>query len=61
MFGHYMSPMRLIVLMSLPQSGMNALHIVFAIKYFTLVCNVTSVLVELMNFTMVNVDKFCEK
>ena len=52
------SPMRKIVLLSFPQSGVNALHIVIALDYFTLVCNVLSVLVGMVSFTMVKVDKF---
>ena len=51
--------MRLIVLLSYPQ-GVNALHIVNALDYITLVCNVISVVVEMVNFTMVKVDNFCE-
>ena len=43
-----------------PQSGVNALHIVIALKYFTLVCKVISVLVEMVNFMMVKVDNFCK-
>ena len=59
MFGHYTSPMRVIVLLSHPQLGVNALNIVIALSYFTLVCNVRSVLVELVNFAMVKIDSFC--
>ena len=58
-FGQYMSPMRVLVLLSNPQSGVNALHIVSALNYFTLVCNVISVLVEMVIFAMVEVDNFC--
>ena len=50
--------MRIIVLLSYPQSGVNALHIVIALDCFTLVCNVLSVLAEMVNFTMVKVDNF---
>ena len=46
------------MLLSNPQSGVNALHIVIAVCYSTLVCNVTSVLVEMVNFTMDKVDNF---
>ena len=60
LFGQYTSPRRIIVLLSYPQSGVNALHIVFAPKYFTLVGNVTSVLVKMVNFTVVKVDNFCK-
>ena len=59
-FGQYTSPMIIIVLMSYPQSMVNALHIVIAINYFTFVCNVISVLVEVVNFAMVKVDNFCK-
>ena len=54
------SPMRIIVLMSYPQSGVKALHIVIALHFFSLVCNVISVLVEMVNFTMVKLDSFCK-
>ena len=52
--------MKIIVLLSYPQSRVNALHIVIALDFFTLVCNVISVLVEMVNFTMVKVDNFCK-
>ena len=52
--------MRIKVLLSNPQAGVNALHIVIAFNYFTLGCNVISVLVEMVNFTMVKVDHFCK-
>ena len=48
------------MLLSYPQSGTNALHIVIALKYFTLVCKVITVLVEMVNFTMLEVDNFCK-
>ena len=35
------------------------LHVVIALKYFTLVRNVISVRVEVINFTFVMVDSFC--
>ena len=44
--------------MSHRQSRVNVLHIVIALKYFRLVCNVKSVLVEMMNVVMVRVDNF---
>ena len=53
-------PMRIIVLLSYPQSGLKALHILIALNSFTLVCNVVSVLVEMVNFAMVKVDNFCK-
>ena len=40
------------------ESGVIALHIVIDLNYFTLVCNVISVLVEMVNSTMVKVDNF---
>ena len=43
-----------------PQSRVNALHIVIALNYFTLACNVISVLVEMVNFAMIKVDNFCK-
>ena len=59
-FEQYTSPMSITVLLSYPQSGVNALHIVIALIYFTLVWNVISVLVEMVNFTMVKVVNFCK-
>ena len=53
--------MRIIVLLSYPQSGVNALHIVIALNYFTFVCTVISVLVQMVNFAMLKVDNFCKK
>ena len=58
MFGQDTSPMKITVQLSYPQTGVNALHIVIALNYFTLVCNVISVLVEMVIFTMVKVDNF---
>ena len=55
-----MSPLRLIVLISYPQSGVNVLHIVNTLSYFTLVRNVISILVDMVNFAMVKVDNFCK-
>ena len=56
-----MSPMRIIVLLSYPQSGVNALHIVIALTFFTLVCNLKTVLVEMVTFAIVKVDNFCRE
>ena len=53
-------PMRWIVLLSYAQLGVNALHIVIALNYFTLVCNLITVLVDLVIFAMVKVDNFCK-
>ena len=59
-FGPYTSPMKTLSLLSYPQSGVNTLHIVIALNYFTLVSNLISVLVEVVNFAMVKVDNFSE-
>ena len=53
-----MSSLRLIVILSCPKSRMNALHVVIALNYFTLVCNVVSVLVEMAILVTVKVDNF---
>ena len=50
--------MRIIVPLSYPQSGVNALHIVIALNYFTPVCNRISVFVEMVIFAMVKVGNF---
>ena len=52
--------MRIIVFLSYPQSGANALHIVIALKNVTFVSNKKSILVEMFNFAVAQVDKFCE-
>ena len=49
------------MLLSNPQSGVNALHIVIALIDFTLVSNVISVLVEVVNFATVKVNNSCKK
>ena len=51
--------MRKIVLMSYPQSGVNALHNVNALKKVTLVSNKKSILVEMLDFAVTQVDNFC--
>ena len=48
------------MLLSYAQLGVNALHIVIALNYFTLVCNLITVLVDLVIFAMVKVDNFCK-
>ena len=48
------------MLLSYPQSMVNALHIVIALIYFRLVCNVKSVLLKVVNFETVEVDNFCK-
>ena len=59
-FGQYTSPMRIIVLLSYPQSGADALHILIALKNVTLVSNKKSILVEMFDFAVTQVDNFCE-
>ena len=44
------------MLLSYPESVVNPRHIVSALNFFTLVCNVISVLVEMVMFTMVKID-----
>ena len=46
-------PISLLVLLSYQQSGVNVLYIVISLKCFTFVCNVISVLVEVVDFAMV--------
>ena len=52
--------MRKMVLFSYPQSGVNALHIVIALKNVTLVSNKKSILVEMFDFAITQVDNFCK-
>ena len=52
--------MRIIVLLSNPQPGVNALHIVIALKNVTLVSNKKSIPVEMIDFAVTQVDKFCK-
>ena len=52
--------MRIIVLLSYPQSGVNALHIVIALKNVTLVSIKKSILVEMIDFAVTQVDNFCK-
>ena len=49
--------MRIIVLLSNPQS---VLHIVIALKNVTLVSNKKSILVEMFDFAVTQVDNFCK-
>ena len=51
--------MRIIVLFSNPQSGVNVLHIVIALENVTLVSNKKSILVEMFDFAVTQVDNFC--
>ena len=52
--------MRIIVLLSYPQSGVNALYNVIALKNVTLVSSKKSILVEMFDFAVTQVDNFCE-
>ena len=52
--------MRIKVLLSYPQSGVLALHIVFALKNVTLVSNKKSFLVDMFDFAVTQVDNFCK-
>ena len=52
--------MRIIVLLSYPQSVVNALHIVIVLKNVTLVSNKKSILVEMFDFAVTQVDNFCK-
>ena len=48
------------MLLSYPQSGVNALQMVIALKNITLVSNKKSILVEMFNFAVTQVDNFCK-
>ena len=52
--------MKIILLLSYPQSGVNALSIVIALKNVNLVSNKKSILVEMFDFAVTQVDNFCE-
>ena len=52
--------MRIIVLLSYPQPGLNALHIVIALKNVTFEGNKKSILVEMFDFAVTQVDNFCK-
>ena len=52
--------MRKTVLLSYPQSGVNAQHIVIALKNVTLVNNKKLILVEMFDFEVTQVDNFCK-
>ena len=47
-------------LLSYAQSGVNALHIVIALKNVTLVGNKKLILVEMFDFAVTQVVKFCK-
>ena len=52
--------MRTIVLLSNPKSGVNALHFVIALKNVTIVSNKKSILVEMFDFAVTQVDNSCK-
>ena len=52
--------MRIIVLLSYPQSGVEALHIVIALKNVTVVSNKKLILVEMFDFAVTQVENFCK-
>ena len=52
--------MRKILLLSYPQSRVNALHLVIALKNITLVTNKKSILVEMFDLAGTQVDNFCK-
>ena len=52
--------MRILTLLSYPQSGVKALHIVIALKIVTLVSNKKSILVEMFDFAVTQIDNFCK-
>ena len=49
------------MLLSYPQPGLNALHIVIALKNVTLVRHKKSSLLEMLDFAVTQVDNFCKK
>ena len=53
--------MRTMVLLSHPESGANALHIVSALKNVTLLGNKKSILVQVFDFAVTQVNNFCPK
>ena len=48
------------MLLSYPKLGVKALHIVIALKNVALVSNKISILVEVFDFAVTQVDNFCE-
>ena len=52
--------MRIVVLLSYPQLNMNGLHIVIALINVTFVGNKKSILVEMFDFAVTEVDNFCQ-
>ena len=60
MFVWTMQVPNLNTLLSYRYSGVNELHNLYSLNYFTHVCNGISVLAELVKFAMVKVDNFCK-
>ena len=52
--------MRIIVLLSYPQSGLSVLHIVIALRNVILVGNKKLILVDIFDFAVTQVDNFCK-
>ena len=52
--------MTIIVLLSYPQSGVSALHIVIPLKNVRLVSNRKSILVVMFDFAVTQVDNLCK-
>ena len=52
--------MRKIVLLSYPQTGVNSVHIVIALKNVRIVSNRKSILVDMFDFAVTQVDNFCK-
>ena len=59
-FGQHTSPMRIIVLLSYPQSGVKVLHILKSSKNVIHISNKKSILVEMFDFAVTQVDNFCK-
>ena len=57
-FGQNTFLIGLVKILSYRQPGVNALHIVIALIYFTFVCHLISVPVEVLNFAMVKFENF---
>ena len=55
-----MPPMRVIALLSYPQSEVKTLHLVTALKIITLVSNKETIPVEMFGFAVTQVDNFCK-
>ena len=53
--------MTIMALLLYAQSAVNALHIVISLKNVTVVGNKKSIIVEMFDFTVTQVDNFCKK